>query len=91
MSNLHRAETHVIRDYPKWIDHNGERLLVKSADEERELVSGAEDETEHERMIEELESDYGKTIDRRKYRKDAAGFAKLKAYYEAVIDQEDDD
>jgi len=88
MSNVNRAETHVIRDYPKWIEHEGEQVLVRSEEAELKLISGAEDDAEYERMIKELEENYDKTIDRRTYHKEIGGFAKLKAYYEAVIARE---
>jgi len=78
----------IFSEYPKYIEHEGESVLVQNEDEELKLVSPAEEDAEYEHMIKVLEEDYGKTIDRRTYHKDIGGFAKLKAYYEAVIARE---
>ncbi len=76
-------------EYPKYVEHDGEQVRVESESEELQLVSGAEEDAEYERMITELEGEpYNKTIDRRTYHRDIGGFAKLKAYYEAVVERE---
>lgn len=80
MSHLHRAETHVMRDYPKWIERDGKRVLVQNEDDEMEI----DNQAEKDRMVTELREDYGKEIDLRAYR-GPGGFGTLKAYYEAVV------
>jgi hypothetical protein len=69
------TSTHVMADYPKWVDG----VLYKSEDEEIELGNQAEKEA----MIKELKA-AGKDVDGRQY-KGPTGFGSLKAYYEAVI------
>ena len=78
-----RAQTHVMAEYPKWVDgelyHSEEELMEAGNTEEKA------------NMVKELES-MGKKIDLRQY-KGANGFGALKAYYEAVMAQggNDDD
>ena len=69
----------IFSDYPRWIQHGGESVLVQSEDDEYEL----EHDGEKERMVKELEEDYGKKVDLRGHKGDT-GLATLRAYYEAV-------
>jgi len=72
-----RAQTHVMKEYPKWVDgelYNSEEELIEAGNTE-----------EKARMVKELE-DAGKKVDLRQY-KGPTGFGSLKAYYEAVMAQ----
>ena len=86
MSQSVRAQTHVMKEYPKWIERDGEPVLVRSADDELML----ENSEERDSMIKELEEVYGKSIDPRTYEGNN-GFGALKAYYEAVVNREGGD
>jgi len=79
--NVTNKLTHVIAEYPKWVDG----VLFKNEDAEME----AGNQEDKDRMVKELEA-MGKTIDLRSY-KGANGYATLKAYYEAVQVREGDD
>lgn len=84
MSDLHRADTHVLTEYPKYIeDEKGKPKLM--ADEE--AFFDYENQIEIQKMTTELKEVYGKPVDLRKFR-GAAGFGTLKAYYESVIERE---
>ncbi len=76
----------LIRDYPKWVDVDGKPTLIKSEDHEMELGN----QTEKDRMVDELKEVYGKDVDLRSY-KGSNGFGALKAYYEAVVSRESKD
>ncbi len=79
--NVTNKATHIIAEYPKWVDG----VLYKN--EEAEMES--ENHADKDRMVKELEA-MGKTIDLRSY-KGANGYATLKAYYEAVLVREGND
>lgn len=81
--NVTSKHTHVIKDYPKWIDVDGVPTLIK--DEEHDME--CENQAEKDKMVKELTENHGKEIDLRSY-KGIGGFATLKAYYEAVISRE---
>lgn len=81
--NVTNKHTHVIKDYPKWIEVDGEQVLIKDEEHDMEFANQAE----KDKMVKELTEDYGKEVDLRSY-KGANGFAALKAYYEAVISRE---
>ena len=70
----------VIRDYPKWIELDGEQFLVKDEDHMAEI----DNQVEKDFMVEDLEENYGKKVDLRSY-KGPVGFGSLKAYYEATV------
>ncbi len=72
----------VIAEYPKWVEKDGEQVLVKSEEAEMEL----EDSAEKAMMVEQLKA-LGKEVDLRKH-KGPGGFATLKAYFEAVMSRE---
>ena len=80
-SNVTNQLTHVMAEYPKWVD--GE--LFKTEDEEMD----AENKEERARMVEELNK-MGRPVDQRKH-KGPAGFVTLKLYYEGVKSREDND
>ena len=69
----------IIKDYPKWIDYNGEQTLVKTADEEAELLRS----DEREIMLEELNA-LGKDLDPAEFT-GASGMGALRAIYEVAI------
>ena len=79
--NVTNPLTHVIAEYPKWIDG----VLYKDED----AVMEADNQEDKDKMVAELEA-MGKTIDLRSY-KGANGYATLKAYYEAVLVREGGD
>ena len=69
--------------YPKFVERDGEKVLVHSEDEEFEL----DNQAEKDRMVKELK-EMGKDVDMRSH-KGASGLGSLKAYYEAVISRND--
>lgn len=72
----------LISEYPKWVDG----VLVDTEDHGMEL----ENQSEKDRMVDELENKYEKDVDLRSY-KGTNGFGALKAYYEAVVSREGKD
>jgi hypothetical protein len=79
--NVTNKLTHVIAEYPKWVDG----VLFKTEDEEMD----AENMEERDRMVEELK-EMGKPVDLRKHR-GTEGFVTLKLYYEGVKSREGND
>jgi len=78
--NVTNQQTHVIAEYPKWVDGK----LFKNEDEEM----NAENMEERDRMVKEL-AEMGKPVDLRKHR-GTEGFVTLKLYYEGVISRGND-
>lgn len=74
-----RNGTHVMADYPKWIERDGKPFLVQSEDHEMEL----DDEGEKDRIVNELKL-LGHTVDLRRY-KGPSGMVALVAFHEAAI------
>ncbi len=76
---ISRNGTHVLSDYPRWIERDGTQVLVKSEDDEMSL----ETQDEKNKMVTELEG-MGHNVDLRSY-KGPSGFGSLKAFYVAII------
>ena len=70
--------------YPKFIEQDGEQVLVLSEEAEFDL----ENQAEKDRMVKELK-EIGKDVDMRSH-KGASGLGSLKAYYEAVMSRKSD-
>lgn len=83
ISNNCREVTHVMAEYPKWVEHDGKQVLIESDDDLIDL----ENDKEKKVMVKELREVYGKEIDLRKH-KGSAGLGSLRAYYEGVKERE---
>lgn len=79
--NVTNKLTHVMAEYPKWVDG----VLFRTEAEEMD----AENKEERAQMVKEL-SAIGKPVDQRKHR-GPEGFVTLKLYYEGVMAREGDD
>jgi hypothetical protein len=74
--NVTNKHTHVIAEYPKWVDG----VLYQNEEKESDDVNKAE----RDRMVKVLNEDYGKKVDLRQHKT----FGSILAYYEAVTSRE---